>query len=323
MLTTFTEPRAAAAHARLDRARADVALGGRARGLDVGLGGRRLRRLRRPALDERAARCRRARSRSPAPTCASPRSPPVPHDDAVAVLESAPRAARGFDAPTRRSSPRAPSPAAPAASPSRRRPSSRRPGANSAPSVAIDPGNDRAVVAWQTTSRPACPRSPTRCARRAVGRSPAHERADREQAEGEAADVRVVGDAGAAAERRRDAEGAEQRVEDQPQAEHRPGRQLDEREEEDQQHDGQDPRPRVEQDVAAEHGGDRARGAERRRRRVGADGDRQRERGDARRAGRRRGSAAARSRPRACSRRPRGTPCCRRCAAGWRAGTST
>jgi hypothetical protein len=73
-----------------------------------------------------------------------------PDNDAVAVLEEAPRAATGFDTSQQailaaRSVPggpggvafEAPTPLAAA-------------GPNSAPSVAIDPGTDRAVVAWQT-----------------------------------------------------------------------------------------------------------------------------------------------------------------------------
>ena len=71
-----------------------------------------------------------------------------PRDDAVAVLEQAPRAARGFDATHQailaarsaggRVAFETPVQLAPAA-------------LNSAPSVAIDPASDRAVVAWQTT----------------------------------------------------------------------------------------------------------------------------------------------------------------------------
>ena len=73
-----------------------------------------------------------------------------PNDDFVAALESAPRSAGGFDTSQQeilaaRSVPggpggvafETPTPLAPA-------------GPNTAPSVAIDPGNDRAVVAWQT-----------------------------------------------------------------------------------------------------------------------------------------------------------------------------
>lgn len=80
-----------------------------------------------------------------------------PHDDAVAVLESAPRAARGFDGTHQeilaaRTVPGGPggvsfeTPAVLAA-----------PGANGSPAVAIDPDTDRAVVAWQTVAngRPA------------------------------------------------------------------------------------------------------------------------------------------------------------------------
>ena len=73
-----------------------------------------------------------------------------PNDDFVAALESAPRSAAGFDTSQQeilaaRSVPggpggvafETPTPLAPA-------------GPNTAPSVAIDPGNDRAVVVWQT-----------------------------------------------------------------------------------------------------------------------------------------------------------------------------
>jgi len=73
-----------------------------------------------------------------------------PNNDFVAVLESAPRSAGGFDTSQQeilaaRSVPGGPGgvafetpvPIAP-------------PGANTAPSVAIDPSNDRAVVVWQT-----------------------------------------------------------------------------------------------------------------------------------------------------------------------------
>jgi len=75
-----------------------------------------------------------------------------PHDDVVAVLESAPRSARGFDATRQeilaaRSVPGGPGGVA-FEMPAELAP----PGANSAPSVAIDPGSDRAVVAWQTTA---------------------------------------------------------------------------------------------------------------------------------------------------------------------------
>ena len=75
-----------------------------------------------------------------------------PHDDIVVVLESAPRAARGFDgthqailaARTVSGGPGGFSFETPAALAA--------PGPNSAPAVAIDPHTDRAVVAWQTTS---------------------------------------------------------------------------------------------------------------------------------------------------------------------------
>ncbi len=73
-----------------------------------------------------------------------------PDNDAVAVLEQAPRAATGFDASQQailaaRSVPGGPGGVAFEA-PTQLATA----GPNSAPSVAIDPGTDRAVVAWQT-----------------------------------------------------------------------------------------------------------------------------------------------------------------------------
>ena len=73
-----------------------------------------------------------------------------PDNDFVAVLESAPRRAGGFNASQQailaaRSVPGGPGGVAFEA-PTQLAP----PGSNSAPSVAIDPDSDRAVVAWQT-----------------------------------------------------------------------------------------------------------------------------------------------------------------------------
>ena len=68
----------------------------------------------------------------------------------VAVLESAPRSAAGFDAEpagvlAARSVPGGPGGTA-FATPTQLAPA----GPNSAPSIAVDPATDRAVVAWQT-----------------------------------------------------------------------------------------------------------------------------------------------------------------------------
>ncbi len=74
-----------------------------------------------------------------------------PRNDAFAVIESAPRASRGFDE-TQQSilAARIPGPAGGASfeAPAQLAPA----GVNGAPSVAVDPGSDRAVVAWQTRS---------------------------------------------------------------------------------------------------------------------------------------------------------------------------
>jgi hypothetical protein len=75
-----------------------------------------------------------------------------PHNEMVAVLESAPRAARGFDGTHQailgaRSVAGGPGGVA-FEDPAQLAP----PATNSAPSVAIDPDTDRAVVAWQTLS---------------------------------------------------------------------------------------------------------------------------------------------------------------------------
>ena len=92
------------------------------------------------------------------------------------------------------------------------------------------------------------------------------------QAEDEAADVREVGDASAAADRARP---GRPRRSTSCSRNQKPsssdGGHLDDRDEEDDEHEREHARARIEQQVAAEHRGDRARGAERRRGRVGAD----------------------------------------------------
>src|SRR5262249_40623005 len=67
--------------------------------------------------------------------------------------------------------------------------------------------------------------------------------------------------------------GAEVQLLEEPEPEQEHGRDLDDRREEDDEHQREYPRAGVEQDVAAEHAGDGARRAERRRRRVGIDDD--------------------------------------------------
>jgi hypothetical protein len=75
-----------------------------------------------------------------------------PHDEIVAVLESAPRAARGFDG-TRQAILGARSVAGGPGGLAFEQPVQlAAPATNSAPSVAVDPDTDRAVVAWQTLS---------------------------------------------------------------------------------------------------------------------------------------------------------------------------
>jgi hypothetical protein len=75
-----------------------------------------------------------------------------PHDEVVAVLESAPRAARGFDG-THQAILGARSVAGGPGGTSFEPPAQlAAAGYNSAPSIAIDPATDRAVVAWQTIS---------------------------------------------------------------------------------------------------------------------------------------------------------------------------
>ena len=74
-----------------------------------------------------------------------------PRDDAVAVLESAPRASRGFDETSQAIlASRIPGAAGGASfgALAQLAPA----GLNGSPSVAIDPANDRAVVAWQTSA---------------------------------------------------------------------------------------------------------------------------------------------------------------------------
>ena len=204
----------AAAHARLDRARcgcpprrACSPHGPGCRGGNYAVSA--------AGLTSRGAGRHADARRSRAPTCASPRSPPGRTTTRRRARARAARVAR-----LRRDPPGDPRRAhVPAArggvSFERARPARAGGRSTASPSVAIDPATDRAVVAWQTRAPAACRPIAYAVRAAAVGAgASAQERADREQAEGEAADVRVVGDAGAAAERRRDAERAEQRVED-------------------------------------------------------------------------------------------------------------
>jgi hypothetical protein len=80
-----------------------------------------------------------------------------PDNDFVAVLESAPRKASGFDASQQAILAARSVPGGPGGVAFEAPTQLAAPGSNSAPSVAIDPASDRAVVAWQTTSggRPA------------------------------------------------------------------------------------------------------------------------------------------------------------------------
>ena len=111
-------------------------------------------------------------------------------------------------------------------------------------------------------------------------------------------------------------------LEDEPEAEQPLGRDVaDEDEEEDEQ--GPDAHVGEEHQVGAHHPGDRARGPDHGDGAVGLDEDvgraghqpRDQVEADVRR----RGPCG----PRCCCRRPRGRACCRRCAAGCRAGTSS
>ena len=81
----------------------------------------------------------------------------------MAVLESAPRASRGFDETQQAILAARASPAAPGGASFETPTPLRRPGLNGSPSVAIDPASDRAVVAWQTSAG-GSPPSPTPCA---------------------------------------------------------------------------------------------------------------------------------------------------------------
>jgi hypothetical protein len=73
-----------------------------------------------------------------------------PHDDAVAVVEEAPRAAGGFDGTHQAILAARTVPGGPGGTSFETPAQLAAPGENSAPAVAIDPGTDRAVVAWQT-----------------------------------------------------------------------------------------------------------------------------------------------------------------------------
>jgi hypothetical protein len=75
-----------------------------------------------------------------------------PHDDAVAVLESAPRAARGFAVAQQQIEAARTVPGGPGGTAFGTPTVLAGPGQNSAPSVAIDPHSDDAFVAWQTSA---------------------------------------------------------------------------------------------------------------------------------------------------------------------------
>ena len=79
-----------------------------------------------------------------------------PRDDAVAVLESAPRASRGFDG-THQAILAARIPGAGGGTSFEPLAQLAPPGLNGSPSVAFDPRTDRAVIAWQTTGADARP----------------------------------------------------------------------------------------------------------------------------------------------------------------------
>jgi hypothetical protein len=76
-----------------------------------------------------------------------------PHDDAVAVVEEAPRAAGGFDGTHQAILAARTVPGGPGGTAFETAVQLAAPGENSEPSVAIDPDTDRAVVAWQTVVR--------------------------------------------------------------------------------------------------------------------------------------------------------------------------
>src|SRR5215217_3915579 len=107
------------------------------------------------------------------------------------------------------------------------------------------------------------------------------EQLDREQPEGEAADVREVRHAAAALADGVEVEIAEEHLLQEPDSEDQQRRQLEDREEEHDEDHGHDPGAREEQDVAAENAGDRARGADVGHLRVGPDEDLQPRRGEA------------------------------------------
>ena len=74
-----------------------------------------------------------------------------PRDDALAVLESAPRASRGFDG-THQAILASRIPGAAGGASFEQPAQLAAAGLNGSPSVAVDPASDRAVVAWQTTA---------------------------------------------------------------------------------------------------------------------------------------------------------------------------
>src|SRR5215203_1940216 len=111
----------------------------------------------------------------------------------------------------------------------------------------------------------------------------AREEPDGEQAEDEAADVREIRDAAALTAAVAEPEVAEQGLLNEPEAEDQDRRQLDDGEEEDDEDDRDHPGAREQQQVAAQHAGDRARGADVRHVRARIDHGLQRGRGDARR----------------------------------------
>ena len=137
-----------APRAGLDRAGPGHALGGGAGRLDADLGrqlrgaGRRTDELPGAAGgDDRGAR------RRPAPRRARR---PARDNDFVAVLESAPRSPSGFDASQQAILAARSVPGGPGGVAFETPTQLAAPGFNSAPSVAIDPDSDRAVVVWQT-----------------------------------------------------------------------------------------------------------------------------------------------------------------------------
>src|SRR6266480_5910490 len=97
------------------------------------------------------------------------------------------------------------------------------------------------------------------------------ERPYRGQAEQEPAYVRPVGDAAPSARRAAEVGCPEVDLLEEPQPEHEHRRQLDHRDEEDYEHEGEHARAWIKQDVAAQHRGNGARRADRGHLRVGAE----------------------------------------------------